>query len=232
MNKWFNVFCLALTLFVFCPSISHGYDMADYWCFNEGNVCIYDRDIQLVGKEMRVFGGYAGIEFLQGREFCNTGYVYAGTEGVMVVGIYSRESGQYVDLSAYPIKLSNATMNIGDSVNSNVPQGVIEDYALNFTITLVGTESVTVPAGTFTDVLKLKLVVEDGIGLYTEWIWLAKNVGPVKMYRQSETNNTHGCFFTCGSFGYDSDVIEDRYIELKSYSKTRYSKTRVVVVPF
>jgi hypothetical protein len=210
---------------------SYAFTMVDYWSFNEGNVWVYDRDLQVLGTETHEFGGYTGRPFLQAREFYNNHpYIYSGPEGVMAVGMFIFDTKQFVDLSATPIKVSNAEMNIGESVTTNIPAGVIDDNAISITITLEGVETVSVPAGTFNDALRVKAFINDGVGTYTERIWLAKGVGAVQMYRVSETNNTHGCFWTCGSLsGCGSNVVEERYIKLQSFIK-RQKKT--VVIPF
>ena len=110
-----------------------------------------------------------------------------------------------------------------------VPAGVIDDDAFSITITLEAIESVTVPAGTFNNALRLIVIVNDGLGTYTEKIWLAKGIGAVQMFRVSETNNTPGCFFTCGSLSLcGSDTVEERYIKLQSFIS---GKNRVVVIP-
>jgi hypothetical protein len=204
--------------------------MADYCAFNEGNVWVYDRDFHVMGTETRDFAGYTGRQFLQAREFySNHAYIYSGPAGLMIVGMFIFDTKQFVDLSATPIKVCNAEMNIGESVTTNIPAGVIDDDAISITITLEAIETVTVPAGTFTNALRLQAFVNDGLGTYTEKIWLAKGVGAVQMYRVSETNNTPGCFWTCGSLSRcGGDIVEERYIKLQSFVK---GKNRVVVIP-
>lgn len=133
-----------------------------------------------------------------------------------------------VDLSTTPIKISDAEMIINDSVTNNIPAGVIDNDAISINITLEAVETVSVPAGTFNGTLRLKVFVVDGLGTYTERIWLAKGVGAVQMHRVSETNNTPGCFFTCGSYSCGSDIVEERYIKLKNFIK---EKKGVVVIP-
>jgi len=176
---------------------SRAYIMADYWAFNEGNVWIYDRDLHVMGAETHDFGSYTGKQFIQAREFCDSHpYIYAGPEGVLAVGLYNFEDNQWINISPNPVKLADAEMNIGDSVFTYIPAGVIDDDAISITITLEALETITVPAGTFNNTLRLKLFIDDGLGTYTEKIWLAKDVGPIKMYRVSEANNTPGCVFT------------------------------------
>lgn len=225
---YFILFSTFMTIVVFAIP-SHAYHMADYWAFNEGNVWIFDRDLEVMGTETHNFTQYTGRQFLQAREFCNNQpYIYSGPEGVMAVGIYSFDTKQFNDLSATPIKLSNAEMTIDDSVTNNFPAGVIDDNPISITVTLEAVETITVPAGTYNNTLRLRIFVNDGVGTYTEKVWLAKGVGAVQMYRASETNNTPGCFFTCGSFSCGSDILEERYIKLKTFIK---GKKGVVVIP-
>lgn len=221
------VLMLGITAVLATPAAAHR--MADYWSLNEGNVLVYDRDMFVVGMEKHVFGGYMGTPYFQAREFCNNhAYLHVGPEGILLVGLYSLEGNQFVDLSSYAITLSKAEMNVGEFVTSTIPAGAVDSEEITFTVTLLGVEPVTVPAGTFNNTLKLNVYVVDGTGTYTEKIWLAKGVGPVQMYRESETNNTPGCFFTCGSLGCESDVVQERYTRLKSYVTNR---NRAVVIP-
>jgi hypothetical protein len=229
MRKFYFMLISGFMIIVVYAIPSYAYRMADYWAFNKGNVWIYDRDLQVMGIETHNFAQYTGRQFLQAREFCNNQpYIYNGSEGVMVVGIYNFDTNQFNDLSAAPIKLSNAEMTIGDSVTNNIPAGVVDDNPISITITLEAVETITVPAGTYYNTLRMRIFVNDGVGTYTEKVWLAKGIGAVQMYRESETNNTPGCFFTCGSFSCGSDILEQRYIKLKNFIK---GKRGVVVIP-
>jgi hypothetical protein len=209
---------------------AYSYTMADYWAFNKGNVWVYDRDLQVMGTETHAFASYTGRQFLQGREFCNNQpYIYSGPEGVMAVGMFIFETKEFLDLSATPIKLSDAQMDIGQSITNNIPAGILDEDAISIVVTLEGAENVSVFAGTFFNTLRMSLVINDSVGTYAEKIWLAKDVGVVKMFREYETNKTPGCFFTCGSFGCDSQIIEERNIELKSFIKG--GQKGVVIIP-
>jgi hypothetical protein len=203
---------------VFASIPAHAYTMANYWAFNEGNIWVYDRDLQLMGSKTHLFSKYTGRLLIQLTGFYDTHpFVYSGSEGVMVVGMYIADTKQFIDFSATPIKISNAEMNIGESVTNNIPAGVIDEEAISITVNLEAVETVTVPAGTYHDVLRMKIYIVDGVGTYTEHIWLAKNFGAVKMYRVTETNNTPGCFFTCASFDQCSENLVERNIQLKSF---------------
>jgi hypothetical protein len=218
---------------VFASIPAHAYTMANYWAFNEGNIWVYDRDLQLMGSETHLFSQYTGRLLIQLTGFYdNHPFIYSGSEGVMVVGMYVAETKQYADLSATPIKMSTAEMNIGDSVTNNIPAGVIDDEAISISVTLEAVETVTVPAGTYHDVLRMKVYVVDGTGTYTEHIWLAKNVGAVKMYRVNETNNTPGCIFTCASFDQCSENLVERTIQLRSFIQGKSAlKNRPIIIP-
>lgn len=196
---------------------SHAYTMADYWAFNEGNVWIYNRGFQVMGTETHNFAYYTGRQFLQSRVCDSHVYIYSGPAGVMIVGMYSQDTNQFIDISDTPLKISDAEMNIGDSIT----------HGLN-TITLEAVETVTVPAGTFNNTLRMKVVINDGSTTYTERIWLAKGVGPVQMYRVSETPGTSGCFMTCASHVCETNEVEERNIKLNSFIK---GKKGVVVIP-
>jgi hypothetical protein len=222
---------LVMIIFSYVP-FSYGYSMADYWAIKAGQVGIYDQEIIVVGPETKTFGPYSGREYLQADDYSgDQAFVYTGPAGVMVVGFYDSETSSYVDISAYPLVISKAQMNVGETISSTVPPGVFDpDYGSVFTITLVQEESITVPAGTFSNSLKLKVYVQEGDGrTYTEYIWLVRDIGPVQMFRESETNNYDGCFLTCGS-----DRTGERYTKLKSYiiaDKTVVLPPKVVVIP-
>jgi len=219
---------LAPLLFIAASNESYAYTMSDYWSFDEGNVWIYDRDLFVVGSEEYTSASFTGIQFLQARGICSNYFsVYTGPEGILGVGIFSLESNSWIDLSATPVKFANAEMNIGDVVSTTIPAGVIGPDAISFEITLQAEETATVPAGTFNNALRMNIVVDDGLGVYTERVWLARGIGPVKMYRVSETNGTPGCFMTCGALDCEDAVVE-RNILLKQFIKGRQG---VVVIP-
>lgn len=76
-------------------------------------------------------------------------------------------------------------MKVGDSWVTSLDSGG------KVTHTFEGLYDITVPAGTFSDCLKIKVDVD---GDYTEIFWYAKNVGWVKVERISETS-PDGCIF-------------------------------------
>ncbi|MBN2243446.1 MAG: hypothetical protein JW793_12230 [Acidobacteria bacterium] len=230
MKKKTVLFLMLAPYLLFASSTAaRAYTMADYWSFDAGNVWIYDRDLFVVGAEEHAFASYTGIQFMQARGICDGYfYVYTGPEGILGIGIYSLDSNSWIDFSSTPVKFANAQMDLGDVVSTTIPAGVIDEDAISFEITLQAEETVTVPAGTFNNALRMQIVVDDGLGIYTERVWLARGVGPVKMYRVSETNSTPGCFMTCGSLDCEENEVEERNILLKQFIEGRQG---VVVIP-
>lgn len=219
-----------LLILISLTSFSYGYSMNEYWAIKEGHIGIYDRDLIVHGLETRSFGPYTGREYLMAIGYSDSQpFVYVGAEGLLFVGLLDKESSSYIDLSAYPIVISESQMNLGDTVTSTVPAGILETTEMSFTVTLLSQEDVTVPAGIFVDCLKLQFEIHGDGGVYIEHVWLAKGVGVVQMYRVSETTNNSGCFFTCGSVDYCSDQIIERYTKLKGYVR---GGKGVVVLPF
>jgi hypothetical protein len=226
-----GIFVMFMTLMTSASSFA--YNMLEYWSLDAGDTWVYDRDLIVFTAETHSFGQYLGNRLIFGKEYCGTPhlYIYKGEEGILAIGLYERNSNQFFDVSGNPLVFARANMSIGESVTTIWPAGFLDDSPLSFTITLEAAESVTVPAGTFSDVLRLKVVVEDDWEVYVEKIWLAKGIGVVKMYRVSETNNTPDCWWTCGAFDCNSTTIEQRTISLLSYTQAGNRPTRVVVIP-
>jgi len=233
MKRW--LFCAVyIVCFQFLSlSSAFAFQMADYWPITAGNLLIFDNEIMTFSSSMQKFGQYNARKTILGATFCedlcgNHLYLYLGPEGLLAVALYN--DGGTIDVSATPVKLFSAEMQIGDSVVSTVPAGVIDSDQITFTATLSGKETVAVPAGTFKDTLVLVLLVEDSPSShYTEKLWLAKGVGPVKIERVDESPvDNEGCLFTCGCFNRDTEHIVQREIKLEDFFS---QKKGVVVVP-
>jgi hypothetical protein len=222
----------ALLQLIFLGS-SFAFQMADYWPIRAGNVWIFNSEILAFSSNTQTFGQYNARKMFFGSDFCddlcgNHFYLHLGSEGLLGVSIY--EDGGYVDLSTTPVKLFSAEMQIGQSVVSIIPAGVLDSDPLTFTATLSGQETITVPAGTFTNALVIEFLVNDSsTSEYREKLWLAKGVGPVKIERVSESPVNHeGCFFSCGSFNMDTGIVVQREIQLDDFFS---QSNRVTVIP-
>ncbi|MDY6952533.1 MAG: hypothetical protein SWE60_13560 [Thermodesulfobacteriota bacterium] len=203
------------------PLSARAFDMTEYWPVRPGTVWMLDHEIFIVSAKTHQFAFFEGKQFVMASSFCHGmcgggyAYLYAGPEGLLGVGLY--EEGKMIDLSATPLKIAEKEMIIGQTVTSTIPAGVIDDEdPITLTVTLLAQESVTVPAGTFNDTLVLRLRIDDDPGShYEEKLWLAKNVGPVKIERASEFPLNHeGCFFTCGSQDEETGQMVHRVISL------------------
>jgi hypothetical protein len=200
------------------PSLA--FDMTKYWPVKAGTVWIFDRDHFIVGSKTNTFTYFTGTQLINGSSFCDTVcgtyfYFYGGSEGLLGVGLHFAD--QTIDLLDTPLKFASAEMSINDVVITTIPAGRIDDDQITFTVTLVGQETVTVPAGQFNNALVLQIRVDDSATTYyTEKLWLAEGIGPVKIQRVSESPLNHeGCLFSCGSFNFDSKTVVQREISLE-----------------
>jgi len=223
--KWKLSVTLSAVLF-FClmsltPLSAEAFDMTEYWPIRPGTVWMLDHEIFILSAKTHQFDPFAGKQLVMVSSFCHGtcggqhAYLYSGPEGLLGVGLY--EGGQMIDLSATPLKIAGKEMSIDQTVVTTIPAGVIDDEdPVTLTVTLVAQEDVAVPAGTFKDTLVLRLRIDDDPGShYIEKLWLAKNVGPVKIERVSEFPENHeGCFFTCGSQDEDTGHMVHRVISL------------------
>ncbi|MDY6990415.1 MAG: hypothetical protein SWQ30_20430 [Thermodesulfobacteriota bacterium] len=195
------------------PLSAEAFDMTEYWPIRPGTVWMLDHEIFILSAKTHQFGPFEGKQLVMVSSYCfdtcgEHAYLYSGPEGLLGVGLY--EGGRMIDLSATPLKIAEKEMIIGQTVVSNIPAGVIDDEdPIKFTVTLVAQESVTVPAGTFNDTLVLRLRIDDDPeSHYVEKLWLAKNVGPVRIERVSEFPPNHeGCFFTCGCYDEETGIV-------------------------
>ena len=224
MKSWGAIIGLSIFAILSFSSLAFGYTMADYWVIKEGQIGVFNDEIIVVGPETRTFGTYSGREHHMSGDGEHThAYIYVGMEGVLVVALHDMEEDAYIDLSGSPIVLSNAQMNVGDTVSTLIPAGIIDSTEISVDFTLEALEDVTVPAGTFTNCLKMKIDIDEFDGIYAEYIWLAKGVGIVQVFRSSQTFYTEGCFFSCAAMESGHE-----YSKLKGYVK---GDKKVIVIP-
>lgn len=203
---------LLACLFVLKPFAVNAFDMSDHWPIKAGAAWIADHDIFVAGTTSYEFGNLTGQQIFSASTYCDDGpcgqnyfYMHSGEGGLLILGVY--KDGTLTNLSANPLILAPADMDIGDAVSSTVPAGGIDPVnQTTFTATLLTQETITVPAGTYQDALVLQLEISEAPGTeFVEKLWLARNVGPVRIERVSETPaNNDGCFFTCESFNMET----------------------------
>lgn len=208
-------------LLLLTPLSAEAFDMSEYWPITPGTAWMLDHEILILSAKTHQFNFFEGKQFIMASSYCEGicgqhAYLYSGPEGLLAVGLYEDET--MIDLSATPFKVAEATMSIGQTVVTTVPAGVIdEEDPITLTVTLQAQEAVTAPAGTFADTLVLELRIDDDPDShYIEKLWLAKNVGPVKIQRVSESPFNHeGCFLTCGSYDTEAQIVVHRVISLE-----------------
>ena len=177
------------------------YRICNYWPLNPGNQWIYTTGDRFIVNEIRTCSsGYSGIRygttayeyepFMQNGEY---GFLWPGCE-------YERPEGDLIDIGTSLVLIAHE-MHIGESTTVEVPgEGSI-------VTTLIGHETVTVPARAFT-ALKIEMRVQhtDGSCSYKTTLWLAKGIGPVKIHRtDADSWNCLGCIFVCDP---DNDVTK------------------------
>ena len=220
---------LSIILLLFGLGISSvpAYTMSDYFPLAEGEAWEFDRNLFLVSGDQSNFGGKIGRYLIDARSFIDGGaYLYSGDTGVLILAVKD-DGGSTIDLSATPIALVSAEMNVGDSRVSVIPAGKLGPTAITVTSTLLQVEpTLTVPAGTFTNTLKIRLVIDEVSYAYTEYLWLAKNVGLVKIQRGSYDSYDGACFLTCGCFDADFNIVQVLSMNLKKhYIQSSYKDT-------
>ncbi|MEW6584347.1 MAG: choice-of-anchor D domain-containing protein [Nitrospirota bacterium] len=168
--------------------------------------------------------GYSGILY-ETTTFEYNSYIQNGEDGLLFAGCQYDE-GVFEDKGAHLVFIP-PQMQIGETVSSYVPSMAF------FDVTLVGIETITVPAGTFTT-LNIEAMIhhDDGSCSYKTNLWLAKGIGPVKMHRtDANPADCLGCAFVCDP---DNDLSKlNAPAELISFSSTQGAsgKPKISVSP-
>ena len=178
------------------------YRICNYFPINPGNTWKFTTGDRIILNEERECNGYSGLRF------GTSSYEYSlflqnAEDGLIANGcFYEMPEGEFQDLGLI-LKFANPEMQIGESVTTSFSD------TTSVTSTLLGPESVTVPAGTFT---ALKLVIDmidtnpntneqQYCNSYKTTLWLAKGIGPVKIHRTDPdppgNDICWGCMFVC-----------------------------------
>ncbi len=169
------------------------YQGSDYYPLEIGNTWVYNLGTVQVLDETRTFSGGTGQRVENATlDCCPYDIFITHSDGdVVICGGYHRDDELYFE---FPVQgsfvLLSKEMRIGDS-------WVVDfDETTTITFNFLGVETVTVPAGTFSDSLKISVDVvdRDTAGTYTEISWYAKNVGQIKAERIAESPSGYsGC---------------------------------------
>jgi hypothetical protein len=165
-------------------------DPNNQWQYTTGNRFI-------VNDTHTCSSGYSGI--LYGTTtYEYSSYMQNGGHGLLFAGC-QYDKGVFEDMGIN-IVLIPPQMQVGETVRT------ISNQQFTIDTTLVGLETITVPAGTFTT-LKIELMVQDvGKGSYKTTFWLAKGIGLIKIHRTDANPSDYlGCIFVCDP---DDDVAK------------------------
>ena len=162
---------------------------SDYYPLDVGNRWVYNLGTVEVVNETYTFTDGTGQRMSNWDLVCTEkdAFIAESEHGIVVCGFYHREDDQYYDIDYVgvqpPFVLLAKEMEVGDSWDLNSISG---DFTLTFTFT--GLETVTVPAGTFTDCLKIEFFLDEDPTTYFRGVYhYAKDVGIVKIERASES---------------------------------------------
>lgn len=169
------------------------YRICNYFPLIKGNQWLYSTGDRLIKESKTCSSGYSGVRY------STTTYEYdsfmQNTEiGLMFAGCqYEMPEEEFQDFGER-ILLIKPEMEIGETYNEEHP-----NLGFNFSTTLIGFESVTVPNGTY-NALKVETITTetDGSCSFKTTLWFAKNIGPVKIHRtEANPANCLGCMFVC-----------------------------------
>jgi hypothetical protein len=174
------------------------YRICNYFPLDPNNQWQYTTGDRFILNDTRkCSSGYSGILYKTTLyEFSS--YMQNAAQGLLFAGCQYDE-GVFEDIGTQ-IVLIPPQMHVGETMRTFSSQEITLD------VTLVGLETITVPVGTFTS-LKIDIMVQDiGKCSYKTTLWLAKDIGPIKVHRtEANPADCLGCIFTCDP---DDNVVK------------------------
>ncbi|GEM_PF-5829086 len=178
------------------------YRICNYFPLNAGNRWKYTTgDYFVLADSRKCLSGYTGILF-GSNTYEYSSYIQNGKNGLLFAGCQYDE-GWLQDWGIHAT-LVPAKMKVGQTVSQHW-QPYFGNYGAYFDTTLIGLETITVPAGQF-KTLKIEFVTthDDDSCSYKTTVWLAKGIGPVKIHRTDPNPaDCLGCVFVCDP---DNDI--------------------------
>jgi hypothetical protein len=167
------------------------YRGSDYYPIDPKDYVTNLGTISLTGEEY-AFSGGTGQRVYNGSLACVPYDSFIGhtSEGdVVMYGRYNREDDLYTDMSeGAPLILLPGNIQINDSWTYDYDS----DTTINFSF--IGWETITVPADTYVNCIKIRVDVQDSVDSFSNIHWYAKDVGIVKIERVNEsTVGYSGC---------------------------------------
>jgi hypothetical protein len=172
------------------------YRICNYFPLAKGNHWRYTTgDYTIMNETRTCSSGYSGVRYgTTTYEF--EPFIAVNEEGFIFAGCQYDEG--ILEDWGISIVFIGPQMQIGETVSTSIPPGIISQYETTFDTILVGIETITVPAGTF-NTLKFEILVNDiGKCSYKTTLWFGKGIGLVKIARtNANPANCLGCMFVC-----------------------------------
>ncbi len=172
------------------------YRICNYFPLDPNNKWNYTTGNRFISDDTRTCNsGYSGILYGTNKyEF--SVYIQNGGYGFLYAGCDSDEG--IVEDSGISVTFIRPQMQIGETVSTSIPPGITNQDGTTFDTTLIGVETITVPAGTF-ETLKIEILTDDiGVCSYKTTLWLGKEIGPIKIARtNADPADCLGCMFIC-----------------------------------
>jgi len=179
------------------------YRVCNYFPLNPGNEWQYTTGDYVISEDTRkCSSGYSGILY-ETTTFEYSSYIQNESRGLLGAGCQYDDEGVFEDMRVR-ILLVPPEMRVGETITTSVAyykHG--ERRRSTFQVTLVGLETIDVPAGTFTT-LKIEMSIHDITqgSSYKTTLWFAKGIGPVRIHRtDANPADSGGCIFVCNPEG-------------------------------
>jgi len=162
---------------------SQTYSVTDFFPVSSGRVWVYQYqqgEYMMSVGDAKTIGSATFTQMIQ-RPAGRTDYWQVTSDGLQLGGSYSANGP--TDVTFQPAFSIPNGLHPGDTgtQTSSVSVNSLASGQASFTYTLVGTETVTVPLGTFQNCVKVELALTTPVGALHEYLWLAAGVGIVKL---------------------------------------------------
>ena len=172
------------------------YRFSEYFPVRSGNRWVYTTGERYFTDEIYTNAqGQTGL--LYATDTYEHEYFFIPGNGAELLALYDQDPDG-IEFQEFPenMQIIPEEMTIGESVSNSF---FFTD--LTFTSTLVSVENITVPAGTF-ETIKYKIKTTDSFDdgtlyNYDTYIWLAKDIGIIKIVRENLLPPKDGCILVC-----------------------------------
>lgn len=182
------------------------YRICNYFPLAAGNSWRYTTGNYTIMNETRTCAsGYSGIRYGT-TTYEYDDFIAVSEEGFMFPGCHYNKG--ILEDWGISIVFIKPQMQIGETVSATIAPGIIHQNGTTLDSTLIGVETITVPAGTF-NTLKFEILVNDiGECSYKTTLWFGKGLGPVKIARtNANPANCLGCIFCFDKLNTPAELV-------------------------